>query len=63
MIGVGWNADENILCNLSIFNAMTYQVVLCRKYQGLRFPLGSVHAFDLKTKEAKRLPADLRVPL
>jgi hypothetical protein len=63
MIGVGWSADENILCNLSIFNAMTYQVMLCRKYQGLWFALASVHSFDFKTKEAKRLPADLWVPL
>jgi len=63
MISVGWSADENILCNLSIFNAMTYQVALCRQYQGIWFALGSVHSFDLRTKDAKRLPADLWVPL
>lgn len=63
MLGVGWSANENILCNLSIFNAMTYQVALCRKYQGLWFALGSVHSFDLSTKETRRLPADLLIPL
>jgi hypothetical protein len=63
MIGVGWNEDENIRCNLSLFNAMTYQVALCRKYQGLWFALSSVHSFDLITKEAKKLPADLWIPL
>ncbi len=63
MIGVGWNMDENILCNLSIFNAMTYQVALCRKYQGLWFPLSSAHSFDLSTKEAKPLPGHLLIPL
>ena len=63
MIGVGWSADENILCNLSIFNAMTYQVLLCPKVSGTLVCVASVHSFDFKTKEAKRLPADLWVPL
>jgi hypothetical protein len=63
MLGVGWSNDDSILCNLSIFNAMTYQVALCRKYQGVWFALSSVHSFDLVTKEAKKLPADLLLPL
>ena len=63
MIGVGWSVNENILCNLSIFNSMTYQVALCRKYQGLWFALSSMHAFDLSTKEATKLPGDLLIPL
>jgi hypothetical protein len=63
MLGVGWSNDESILCNLSIFNAMTYQVALCRNYKGLWFVLSSVHSFDLATKEAKKLPADLLFPL
>ena len=53
MIAVGWNMCEAILCNLSIFNAMTYQVVLCRKWQGLWFPLCNAHSFDLSAKEAR----------
>ena len=63
MLGVGWSENESVLCNLSIFSAMTYQVALCRKYQGLWFALRSVHSFDLATKEARRLPADLLFPL
>ena len=63
LIGVGWNEDEGILCNLSVFNAMTYQVALCRKYQGRWFALGSVHSFDLSTRETKKHPADFWVPL
>jgi hypothetical protein len=63
MIGVGWSVNENILCNLNIFNAMTYQIALCRKYQGLSFALSSVHSFDLNTKEARKLPGDLLIPL
>ncbi len=63
MLGVGWSARESILCNLSIFNAMTYQVALCRNYRGLWFALSSVHAFDLTTMEARKLPADLWIPL
>ena len=63
MIGVGWSANENILCNLNIFNAMTYQVALCREYRGLWFALSSLHSFDLHTKEARRLPVELLIPL
>ncbi len=63
LIGVGWSVNENILCNLSIFNAMTYQVALCRKYQGLWFVLSSMHSFDLTTMEARKLPGDVLVPL
>jgi hypothetical protein len=63
MLGVGWSDNESILCNLNIFNAMTYQVALCRKYQGLWFALHSVHSFDVVTKEARKLPADLLFPM
>jgi hypothetical protein len=62
LIGVGWNMNENILCNLSLFNAMTYQVALCRQYQGLWFSLNSMHSFDLSTKETRKLPGHLLVP-
>jgi HNH endonuclease len=55
LLEVGWSKNESILCNLSIFNAMTYQVALCRNYQGSSFGLNSVHSFDLKAKEAKKL--------
>jgi hypothetical protein len=63
LIAAGWNTNDNILCNLSIFNAMTYQVVLCRKFQGLWFSFGSMHSFDLETREAKKLPGHLLVPV
>jgi hypothetical protein len=33
LIAVGWSGVEGILGNLSIFNAMTYQVALCEEYQ------------------------------
>ncbi len=60
MLELGWSRNESILCNLSIFNAMTYRVAICRKYQGPWFALNSVHSFDLKAKEAKKVPAGLR---
>lgn len=63
LLAVGWNMNENIVCNLSIFDAMTYQVVLCRRYQGLWFSLSSMHSFDLSTKEVKKLPGHILVPL
>jgi hypothetical protein len=63
MVGVGWSMNESILCNLNIFSAMTYQIALCRKYQGLWFALSSVHSFDLSTKVARKLPGDLFIPM
>ena len=33
MLDIGWSKNESILCNLSIFSAMTYQVALCRNYK------------------------------
>jgi len=57
ILAVGWDAtNENIGCGLSLFNAMTYRVVLCRRYGALWFPLKSAHSFDLQTNEAKRIP-------
>ena len=52
---VGRSKDESILCNLSMFDVMTYQVALCRNSQGPWFARSSVHSFDLRTKEAKKL--------
>jgi HNH endonuclease len=63
MIGLGWNMGEHILCNLSIFNAMTYQVVLSRKYGGIWFPLTNAHSFDVTNGEARALPGHILVPL
>jgi len=63
MISVGWGINDDILCNLTIFNAMTYQIVLCRRYRRLWFALGSVHSFDLSTGKATKLPANILVPL
>jgi hypothetical protein len=63
MIGIGWNMGEHILCNLSVFNAMTYQVVLCRKYGGVWFPLTNAHSFDVTNGEARALPGHILVPL
>jgi hypothetical protein len=61
LLAVGWSREEDILCNLSIFNAMTYQVALSYKHRGLWFPLSSMHSFNLKTKTVKKLPGNLIV--
>ncbi len=52
---VGRSKNESILCNLSVFDAMTYQVALCRNCREPWFALSSVHSFDLRTKEAKKI--------
>ena len=63
MIGVGWGVNDEIVCNLTIFNAMRYQIVLSQRYQGLWFALSSVHSFDLGTGKATKLPANILVRL
>jgi hypothetical protein len=60
IVAVGWDiTNENIGCGLSLFNAMTYQVTLCRNYAGLWFPLKSGHAFDFKAARVYSIPLDL----
>jgi hypothetical protein len=60
ILAVGWDAtNENIGCALSLFNAMTYRVVLCRRYGALWFPLKSAHSFDFRTNEAKGIPVSV----
>jgi len=57
VLAVGWErSNEGIVCGLSLFNAMTYQVMLCRKYTGVWFPLRSAHSFDFRTNEVKKIP-------
>jgi hypothetical protein len=60
ILAVGWDTtNENIGCALSLFNAMTYRVALCRKYEGLWFALQSAHSFDFETGRVKRIPLNL----
>jgi hypothetical protein len=60
VVAVGWDiTNENIGCALSLFSAMTYRVVLCRKYEGLWFALQSAHSFDFGTVEVNRIPLGL----
>jgi hypothetical protein len=57
ILAVGWDTtNENIVCGLSLFNAMTYRVVLCRKYRGVWFPLRSAYSLDFRTKQAEKIP-------
>lgn len=60
MLGVGSDhATGSITCAISLFNAMSYRVLVCRKYEGLWFTLWSAHAFDFDTGEARPLPVNL----
>ncbi len=63
LVVVGWNMHESVFCKLTIFNAMTDQIALCRKYQDLWFLLSSMHSFDLSTKAVTKLQCDLFVAL
>ena len=60
VLAVGWDVtNENIGCALSLFNTMSYRVVLCRKYDGLWFALRHAHAFDFETREVRSIPVNL----
>jgi hypothetical protein len=58
IVAVGWDTNENIGCLLSLFNAMSYKVVLCRKYKGVWFT-PSAHSFDFQTGEVRSIPVSL----
>lgn len=59
VVSVGWDsANENIGCLLSLFNAMSYRVMLCRKSTGVWFP-PTVHSFDLQAGEVRSIPVGL----
>jgi HNH endonuclease len=60
-LGVDWVADGSIVCELSLFNAMAYRVVICNAYRGLWFPLGNAHTFDFRSKKAANIPLSVFV--
>lgn len=53
------HATGRITCAISLFNAMSYLVLVCRKYEGLWFALWSAHAFDFDSGEVRPLPVNL----
>jgi len=56
VVAVGWDLDGSISCGLSLFNAMSYRVVICNRYPDMWFPLRSAHSFDFRTKKAAKMP-------
>jgi hypothetical protein len=61
ILAVGWDpANQNIFCNVSLFNAMVYRITLSRGYSGVWFPLGSAHSFDCQSRVAERIPFGIR---
>jgi hypothetical protein len=50
VIVLSWDrANEGMVCLVSLFNHLTYHVVLCSKYSGLWHPLSAGRHFDLET--------------
>jgi HNH endonuclease len=49
---------EGIGCILSLFNAMSYRVVLCRKYDGVWFA-PTAHSYDFQSNEVRSIPMSL----
>jgi hypothetical protein len=50
VIVLDWDMmNEGIVCMLSLFNHLTYHIILCRNYRGPWHPLGHGRHFDLET--------------
>ena len=59
VVSVGWDStNENIGCLLSLFNTMSYRVMLSRRCKGLWFP-PTAHSFDFQTGEVRSIPVSL----
>ncbi len=59
VVSVGWDSpNENIGCLLSLFNTMSYRVMLSRNCKGVWFP-PTAHSFDLQTGEVRSIPISL----
>jgi HNH endonuclease len=51
LVVVGWDMlNEGVVCLLSLFNHLTYHVVLCRNYSGVWHPIDAGRHFDLRTR-------------
>jgi len=57
LIAISWdNALEVLTCQVSIFNYITYDVVLCRELKSLLWrPIRSGHHYDLTDRTVKPL--------
>jgi len=63
LLAIGWeDTYEKIVCGVCLFNAMDYQVNLCRRFSGVWFPLSSAHFFDCRNKTAQRRSLKLWTP-
>lgn len=54
IINLEWNGI-NIVSKISLFNAHTYGVTLCKNYDGIWIPLRCGHHFDIETKQLSNL--------
>lgn len=62
VVSVGWDStNENIGCFLSLFNTMSYRVMLSRNSKGVWFP-PMAHSFDLQTGEVRSIPISVLPP-
>jgi hypothetical protein len=43
------NAQQGIVCLVSLFNHLAYQIALCESYSGIWHPLGAGRHFDVET--------------
>jgi hypothetical protein len=63
VIVLDWDKmNEGIVCLVSLFNHLTYHVVLCPKYSGLWHPVSAGRHFDLQAltiSEVRGLPSNM----
>jgi hypothetical protein len=56
LITLSWDGSgQNLFCDVSIFNQITYRVLLCRGFTGLWRPIRNGHHYDLRDMSVKPL--------
>lgn len=56
LIIVGWNGSK-IVSKVSLFNTLTFGILLCQNFKGVWRPIKSGHHFDIERKEVTKLVA------
>jgi hypothetical protein len=54
LIIVGWNGSK-VVSKVSLFNTLTFGILLCQNFKGIWRPIKSGHHFDIERKEVTHL--------
>ena len=55
LLRLQWESFNVLTCSVSLFNVITYKIVLCRGYRGIWHEIAIGHLFDVETKAVSQL--------